>query len=332
MLGPSGSGKTTRLMMLAGFEPATYGEIFLNSMPINNVPPHKRGIGMLFQNYALYRHMTVEENLLFPLDVRRMSRYETRQRVANALEVVELPGFHRRLPPSYRVASSNESRCPGALVFEPDQSAYGRAPGCTRQAASRADAVRDQAHPRKPGGDCRLRDPPSERGARLTESFSNSRPPTGPTSTRGTARGTFYRENNTLHGTVTVVRNGKCRVDVDGGEEVSAFAANVEVPDATTTLPRRPERAEIDPASTYGFNTLRGRVEELNYLGGHIRTRLTVAQHDDFIVKVPNTHANRSPKVGEAATIAWFTEDCPTLDSIGGLTIGRGGSSAAPMR
>ena len=59
MLGPSGSGKTTCLMMLAGFEPATHGEIFLGERPINAVPPHKRGIGMVFQNYALFPHMTV---------------------------------------------------------------------------------------------------------------------------------------------------------------------------------------------------------------------------------------------------------------------------------
>ena len=98
MLGPSGSGKTTCLMMLAGFEPATHGEIFLNSRPINNVPPHKRGIGMVFQNYALFPHMTVEENLLFPLEVRRTPRDQARQRVAKALEMVELPSFGGRRP------------------------------------------------------------------------------------------------------------------------------------------------------------------------------------------------------------------------------------------
>src|SRR5258706_15948922 len=63
MLGPSGSGKTTCLMMLAGFETATHGEIRLDGRPINTVPPHKRGIGMVFQNYALFPHMTVGENL-----------------------------------------------------------------------------------------------------------------------------------------------------------------------------------------------------------------------------------------------------------------------------
>src|SRR5436305_13671286 len=98
MLGPSGSGKTTTLMMLAGFEPATHGEIFLKGKPINNVPPHKRGIGMVFQNYALFPHMTVNENLAFPLQVRNMGKADIEARVKHALEMVELPQFGYRRP------------------------------------------------------------------------------------------------------------------------------------------------------------------------------------------------------------------------------------------
>jgi len=77
MLGPSGSGKTTVLMMLAGFETPTSGEIYLDSNPISNIPPHKRGIGMVFQNYALFPHMTVYENLAFPLRVRKISKEDS---------------------------------------------------------------------------------------------------------------------------------------------------------------------------------------------------------------------------------------------------------------
>ena len=73
MLGPSGSGKTTCLMMLAGFETPTHGEILLDGNIISNIPPHKRGIGMVFQNYALFPHMTVYENLAFPLKCRDFS-------------------------------------------------------------------------------------------------------------------------------------------------------------------------------------------------------------------------------------------------------------------
>ena len=74
MLGPSGSGKTTTLMMLAGFETPTNGEIFLDTKPISKIPPYEREIGMVFQNYALFPHMTVYENLAFPLKVRKLAK------------------------------------------------------------------------------------------------------------------------------------------------------------------------------------------------------------------------------------------------------------------
>ena len=74
MLGPSGSGKTTTLMMLAGFETPTGGEIYLEGEAINKIPPNKRGIGMVFQNYALFPHLTVNENLAFPLEVRKLNK------------------------------------------------------------------------------------------------------------------------------------------------------------------------------------------------------------------------------------------------------------------
>ena len=85
MLGPSGSGKTTTLMMLAGFETPTSGEIYLEGEPISSIPPYKRGIGMVFQNYALFPHMTVNENLAFPLEVRKLEKSEVEEKVHKAL-------------------------------------------------------------------------------------------------------------------------------------------------------------------------------------------------------------------------------------------------------
>ena len=81
MLGPSGSGKTTTLMMLAGFETPTSGEIYLEGEAINKIPPNKRGIGMVFQNYALFPHLTVNENLAFPLEVRKLNKSEIQDKV-----------------------------------------------------------------------------------------------------------------------------------------------------------------------------------------------------------------------------------------------------------
>ncbi|MCB1433521.1 MAG: ABC transporter ATP-binding protein [Alphaproteobacteria bacterium] len=120
MLGPSGSGKTTTLMMLAGFEPATHGEIFLKNNPINNVPPHKRGIGMVFQNYALFPHMTINENLAFPLQVRNVPKAEVEDRVAKILKMVELPQMGNRRPGQLSGGQQQRIAVARALVFEPD--------------------------------------------------------------------------------------------------------------------------------------------------------------------------------------------------------------------
>src|SRR5688572_11641006 len=98
LLGPSGSGKTTALMMLAGFEDTTEGEILIDGQRIDNVPANRRGIGMVFQNYALFPHMTVAENLAFPLEVRKLGREEVTRRVSNVLDMVQLPEFGNRRP------------------------------------------------------------------------------------------------------------------------------------------------------------------------------------------------------------------------------------------
>ena len=119
MLGPSGSGKTTCLMMLAGFEPATHGEIYLEGVPINNVPPHKRGIGMVFQNYALFPHMTVAENLAFPLEVRGMGKSEISEKVNRALDMVRLGGFGDRRPAQLSGGQQQRVAVSRALVFGP---------------------------------------------------------------------------------------------------------------------------------------------------------------------------------------------------------------------
>ncbi|MDH3447322.1 MAG: ABC transporter ATP-binding protein, partial [Gammaproteobacteria bacterium] len=120
MLGPSGSGKTTCLMMLAGFEPATHGEIYLKDQPINTVSPHKRGIGMVFQNYALFPHMTVAENLAFPLEVRKMDKSERETRVKRALDMVQLGAFGDRRPAQLSGGQAQRVAVARALVFDPD--------------------------------------------------------------------------------------------------------------------------------------------------------------------------------------------------------------------
>jgi len=120
MLGPSGSGKTTCLMMLAGFETATHGDIRLDGVSINNIPPHKRGIGMVFQNYALFPHMTVAENLSFPLEVRKMGKSEREEKIHRALGMVQMNDFAGRRPTQLSGGQQQRIALARALVFEPE--------------------------------------------------------------------------------------------------------------------------------------------------------------------------------------------------------------------
>jgi spermidine/putrescine ABC transporter ATP-binding subunit len=98
LLGPSGCGKTTTLRCIAGFETPTEGSILLNGTPINNQPPHRRNIGLVFQNYALFPHLTIFENVAFGLRLRRVDGAELKRRVAQALELVGLPDLAERYP------------------------------------------------------------------------------------------------------------------------------------------------------------------------------------------------------------------------------------------
>jgi putative spermidine/putrescine transport system ATP-binding protein len=119
LLGPSGSGKTTTLMMLAGFESPTAGEILLDGKPITRTPPHRRNFGMVFQNYALFPHLTVGQNVAYPLTVRKTPKPEQATRVAKALDMVRLSGMADRFPAQLSGGQQQRVALARALVFEP---------------------------------------------------------------------------------------------------------------------------------------------------------------------------------------------------------------------
>ncbi len=119
LLGPSGSGKTTCLMMLAGFESPTAGEITLAGQPITRTPPHKRNFGMVFQNYALFPHLSVADNVAYPLLVRKVPKTERAARVARALAMVQLDGRDSAFPSQLSGGQQQRVALARALVFEP---------------------------------------------------------------------------------------------------------------------------------------------------------------------------------------------------------------------
>lgn len=324
MLGPSGSGKTTCLMMLAGFEPATHGEIYLNENPINRVPPHKRGIGMVFQNYALFPHMTVSENLAFPLEVRNMDKSEREQRVKRALDMVQLGGFGDRRPAQLSGGQQQRVAVARSLVFDPDLVLMDEPLGALDKnlreqmqyeikhihenlGLTVVYVTHDQSEALTMSNRIAVFDdgiiqqcaPPEILYEQPENAFVAN----------------FIGENNRLLGKVVEESGDTVRVDIDNDPGiVVANRINVEGVGARSTLSLRPERVTVNPEAGDFPNIFSARAEELIYLGDHIRTRFTVCGHDDFIVKIPNSAVHAHLKEGDTVNIGWNAEDCRALD------------------
>ena len=324
MLGPSGSGKTTCLMMLAGFEPATNGDITLNGKPINNVPPHKRGIGMVFQNYALFPHMTVAENLSFPLEVRRMGKDEIESRVTRALEMVRLPEMAGRRPGQLSGGQQQRVAVARALVFDPDLVLMDEPLGALDKNL-REEMQYEIKHIHESLGvsvvyvthDQSEALTMSNRIAVFNDGIVQqlSTPDALYERPENAFVAQFIGENNRLMGTVKEVNGESCTIEVDGGGAVIALAVNIAGKGERTTLSLRPERVTINPAEGSVPNVFEGTVEELIYLGDHIRARVNVCGHDDFIVKVPNASGHAALAEKTKVKVGWEFEDCRALDA-----------------
>jgi putative spermidine/putrescine transport system ATP-binding protein len=324
MLGPSGSGKTTTLMMLAGFEPATHGEIYLKGQPINNTPPHKRGIGMVFQNYALFPHMTVNENLAFPLQVRNMGKAEVEDRVAKVLKMVELPNMGNRRPGQLSGGQQQRIAVARALVFEPDLVLMDEPLGALdKQLREQMQYEIKHIHDRLGVTVVYVTHDQSEA---LTMSnriavFNDgvvqqlSTPDDLYERPQNSFVAQFIGENNKLRGTVAEISNDKlATIKLDSGDVVKALAVNVKSKGDRTLLSVRPERVEINPGPGKSDVILKGRIAELIYLGDHIRARLEVAGHSDFVVKVPNKAETDGVAEGRDVNVGWRAADCRALD------------------
>jgi putative spermidine/putrescine transport system ATP-binding protein len=119
LLGPSGSGKTTTLLMVAGFEQPTSGEVLVDDRTVTSLPPHRRNMGMVFQHYALFPHMTVFDNIAFPLTMRSVTRAEIRARVEESLALVQLAGYGSRYPHELSGGEQQRVALARATVFRP---------------------------------------------------------------------------------------------------------------------------------------------------------------------------------------------------------------------
>ena len=324
MLGPSGSGKTTCLMMLAGFEPATHGEIYLNDRPINNVPPHKRGIGMVFQNYALFPHMSVAENLAFPLNVRGVSKADQEQKVKRALEMVELGSFGNRRPAQLSGGQQQRVAVARALVFDPELVLMDEPLGALDKQL-REQMQYEIKHIHENLGvtivyvthDQTEALTMSDRVAVFNDGVIQqlSSPDVLYESPQNSFVAQFIGENNKLTGVIEETAKGTCKVRLDDGTVLKADPVNIGDKGSKTTVSLRPERCELDPPKG-SDNIVSGKIEEMIYLGDHIRVRMNVAGNDEFIVKVRNRRDKRPISEGDTVDVGWSAADCKALDAV----------------
>ena len=320
MLGPSGSGKTTCLMMLAGFETATHGEISLAGSPINNIPPHKRGIGMVFQNYALFPHMTVGENLSFPLEVRGLQRSERETKVRRALDMVQMTDFIGRRPAQLSGGQQQRIALARSLVFEPQLVLMDEPLGALdKQLREHMQYEIKHIHERLGVTVVYVTHDQSEA---LTMSDRVAVFNDGLIQQLATPADLYERpenafvaqfigENNRVTATIVSVESGLVRAKTDKGTELIAKEVNCGGIGSKTTLSIRPERVTVIDK---GENTVNAKVLELIYLGDHIRCRMSVENDDEFIVKVPNSANHTHLTVGEEIKVSWLSEDCRALD------------------
>jgi spermidine/putrescine ABC transporter ATP-binding subunit len=320
LLGPSGSGKTTTLMMIAGFEMPTGGDIAIDGRSVIGLPPYKRNIGMVFQNYALFPHLTVADNIGFPLRQRGVPRAERTKLVGEALELVHLPGYGNRYPRQLSGGQQQRVALARAVVFQPRLLLMDEPLGALdkqlrenlqlemrrlhadlgitfvyvthdqEEALTMSDriAVMNEGKVAQVGRPEELYDRPASRFVAGFIGESNFLPAV----VRGVEDGTVVAEcEGTVVRGLTGSRPGR-------GEHV-----------VLATRPERMRFVDGDWSPAVPHNRLRVSVTEAVFAGERCRYLLRAADGTAIVLKEPSSAAVRRRSVGEQAEVAWLVAD-----------------------
>jgi len=321
LLGPSGSGKTTTLMMLAGFEAPTSGQIFLDGKPIHRVPTFKRNIGMVFQNYALFPHMTVWKNLAFPLETRGMATPEIARRVERAIEMVQLGDLAGRRPAQLSGGQAQRVALARALVFEPLIVLMDEPLGALDRQL-REVMQYEIKHIHQTLGltviyvthDQSEALTMSDRIAVFNDGIIEqlAAPEILYERPQNAFVAHFVGENNRLAGRVRARSGERCTVDV-GGAPVHAAAVGGITAGQEVLLSLRPERVLLGPGSDDCENRFEAMVREIVYAGDHSRVLLAVCGTETFIAKTGGASGSLRVAPGDRIHVGWHAADCLAL-------------------
>jgi len=319
LLGPSGSGKSTTLMMLAGFERPDGGEILLDGQPITRLPAHRRNIGVVFQSYALFPHMTVAENVAFPLQVRRLSRAIQRERVVRALDMVRLASLADRLPAQLSGGQQQRVALARALVFEPRLVLLDEPLGALDRAL-REEMQAEIRHLHGALGVTMLYVTHDQAEAlRLSDRIAvmaagQVRQVGTPQALYETPQDAFVAgflgESNFLHGEVAQIEDDIAVVRLDCGVLAEALAGELQA-GQRCQLAVRPERIAVAAiaAAEMGEGAQPAILLESAYLGDHVRLLLRVGlpgfPQAELAVKRPAGAPMAGMEPGLPAALAW---------------------------
>ena len=319
LLGPSGSGKTTLLMMLAGFEQPTSGTILVDGQAVNDVPTHRRDMGVVFQSYALFPHMTVGENIAFPLQMRGLGKAEIAARVTRALDMVQLSTMRERRPAQLSGGQQQRVALARALVFEPRVVLMDEPLGALdKQLREQMQLdIRDLhrrlgltivfvTHDQSEALTMSDRVAVFNRGK--IEQIGTPRQVYDEPATRFVAE--FIGETNLIEGVVARISGGEAAVRLSSGAEiVSAVSAGVATGE-TVYLSVRPERIELAEARNAQNNCLETEVTDSVYQGDHLRVELAAGSHS-LIAKLGRRSREFEP--GTKVYAAFSAGDCRVI-------------------
>ncbi|HYC63165.1 MAG TPA: ABC transporter ATP-binding protein [Reyranellaceae bacterium] len=309
ILGPSGSGKTTLLKVVAGFEVPDAGRVLVDGRDITALPPAKRDIGMVFQNYALFPHLTVARNVAFPLEMRNVGKTEINKRVGEALGLVELAGYEGRLPRQLSGGQQQRVALARAIVFNPRLLLLDEPFGALDRKLRETMQLEVRRLQRRLGLTTIFITHDQEEALVLSDRIAvmnqgaiqqiagtteiYERPATGFVAD-------FVGESNILRG--TVLPSGA--VALEGGDEVRTGR---DLPQGKKVgVLMRPERFSAE-----GYNKFTGEVVEAVYLGSSFKLRLKAGQRE-LLVRTPAR--GKLPQPGEQLTVGIEPDEIHVFD------------------
>jgi putative spermidine/putrescine transport system ATP-binding protein len=306
LLGPSGCGKTTTLRMIAGFIAPTSGQVRLGEHDITTMPPWRRNIGMVFQNYALFPHLTVAENVAFGLEMRGVAKDKARARVGDALQMVRLSGLADRLPRQLSGGQQQRVALARALVTRPDVLLLDEP--LSNLDAKLREAVRVEIRQLQQQLGITTVMVTHDQEEALIMADRMVVMSEGSVRQVGTQRALyeqpadrfvagFVGRSNLLSGTIVAPGSfqteGGLTIACTGGAPGSAVIAV------------RPERVVLGSDVASFDNRLAGTVEFVSYLGASIDVHVRVSPAESIVVSQPNRFDGLVPKEGDRTEVCW---------------------------